>query len=163
MTKMSHSKKYELNELEALERVIKVLKAKEEAGKYYIELKRKERSYNQLKLYWGEWLPAILYFTKGEIELNTVDELHIYLKEWYCMKTNKVDSFKKVKINGKVRYICMFSIEFEKASCIEMNDYMSFIENNFYELVSITDLLNIDELVSRYKEVLLWSKKYRGN
>lgn len=150
---MSHSKKYELDELEGVLRVVKVLQSKGEADKYYIEVKRKERSYEQLKLYWGKWLPAILYYLKAEIMLNTEEELHIYMKEWYCLKTNKTDAFKRVIINGKIRYICMFSIALDKASPIEVNDYLRFIEENFFELIDEAGVVNIDDLIARYNEI----------
>lgn len=153
---MCHSKKYELTELEALSRAIKVLKAKNEGDKYYIEIKRKERSYEQLKLYWGEWLPSILYFLLDTIQLNTIEELHVYLKEWYCMERN-TDAFKRVVIGGKVRYICMFSINFEKASSLEMSDYMRFIEDNFYKIICIEEgINNLDDLILRYKDMMGW-------
>ena len=101
--------KYELNKndwLKLSERV-KDINNKNENDKYYIELKAKNRSYNQLQLYWGAWLPAILYFLKDDIKLNDTEELHIYLKEYYCYKNNKTEYYKLI---DKILYQVVFAI-----------------------------------------------------
>lgn len=145
--------KYELNknDLNKLLERIKDIQAKNESDKYYIDLKAKDRSYNQLQLYWGGWLPAILYFLKDDIKLHTTEELHIYLKEYYCYSKNKSEYFKQVEIMGKKRYICIFSINFEKCKQEIFNDYMDFVSNDFYHLINI-DISDIDNLMTEYKK-----------
>lgn len=128
---------------------IKDIQAKNESEKYYILLKRKNRSYEQLKLYWGEWLPAILYFLKSEIKLNNVEELHIYLKEYYCYSQNRSEYFKEVSILGKKRYICFFSIDFSRCKQEVFNEYMDFVSENYFDLVNIASS-SIDDLVIAY-------------
>lgn len=143
--------KYELNKndwLKLSERV-KDINNKNENDKYYIELKNKNRSYNQLRLYWGGWLPAILYFLKDEIKLNDTEELHIYLKEYYCYKNNKTEYYKQVNILDKKRYICLFSINFDKCKQETFNDYINFVSENFYNLINV-DISSIDDLIKLY-------------
>lgn len=123
------------------------------AEKYYIELKAKDRSYNQLKLYWGEWLPAILYFLKDDIKLNTVEELHIYLKEYYCYVMNKSEYFREVEMLGKKRYICFFSINFNDCKQDIFNEYMDFILDYFYKIINV-NIGNIDDLIIAYKQAI---------
>ncbi|WP_157143967.1 hypothetical protein [Brachyspira pilosicoli] len=104
------NKVFELNNesLKELSSFIQSIKNKE---KYIIEV---HRSYEQLKYYFGAILPAILYFIRDEIKINSTDDLHIYLKEFYAFET-KQEYFKKTVINGKTRYINTFSIDFEKS------------------------------------------------
>ena len=145
--------KYEINKSDwnKLVSKIKDIQNKNESEKYYIELKNKDRSYEQLKLYWGAWLPAILYFLKDDIKLNTVEELHIYLKEYYCYSQNKTEYFKQVEIMGHKRYICLFSINFDKCKQEIFNDYMDFVLNNFYYLITV-DISDIDNLILEYNK-----------
>lgn len=143
--------KYELNKndwLKLSERV-KDINNKNENDKYYIELKAKNRSYNQLQLYWVAWLPAILYFLKDDIKLNDTEELHIYLKEYYCYKNNKTEYYKQIDILGKKRYICLFSINFDKCKQEIFNDYINFVSENFYNLINV-DISSIDDLIKLY-------------
>lgn len=143
--------KYELNKndwLKLSERV-KDINNKNENDKYYIELKAKNRSYNQLQLYWGAWLPTILYFLKDNIKLNDTEELHIYLKEYYCYKNNKTEYYKQIDILGKKRYICLFSINFDKCKQEVFNDYINFVSENFYNLINV-DISSIDDLIKLY-------------
>lgn len=146
---------YELNKVdwERFYKRIKEIQAREESEKYCIILKNKDRSYNQLKLYWGEWLPAILYFLKDDIKLNTVEELHIYLKEFFCYRQDKTNYFKEVSIMGKKRYICVFSIDFERCKQEMFNDYMEFVAENFFELVSLNVPTLEDLLLEFHKSV----------
>lgn len=154
--------KYELNKEDWQKLTAKVRELNSEVDKsgfrksenYYIELKAKNRSYNQLKLYWGEWMPAILYFLNDNIKINTVEELHIYLKEYYCYVMNKTEYFREVNILGKKRYICLFSINFEKCKQETFNEYMNFILEYFYKLVNV-NIGNIDDLVMAYKNAII--------
>ena len=147
--------RYEINkdDLLKLKNRLKDIQAKNESNKYYIDLKIKDRSYEQLKLYWGAWLPAILYFLKDDIKLNSVEELHIYLKEYYCYQKNKEEYFKQVEIMGVKRHICIFSINFDKCKQDIFNDYMDFVLNNFYNLLNI-DISNIDDLLIEYNKAI---------
>ena len=119
--------------------------------KYIIEVKNKTRSYQQLKYYFGAVLPAILYFIRDEIKINSVDELHIYLKEFYAFET-KQEYFKETVINGKTRYINTFSIDFERCSQDEINFYLSFVENNLDKLITI-DKYNFEDLVYEFFKI----------
>ena len=149
------NKVFELN-TESLKELSSFIKSLENKEKYIIEVKRKHRSYEQLKYYFGAILPAILYFIRDEIKINSVDELHIYLKEFYAFET-KQEYFKKTIINGKTRYINTFSIDFEKCSQNEINLYLSFIENNLNKLITI-ECDNFEDLVyefSKYNNVVI--------
>ena len=143
--------KYEINrdDWNKLVSKIKDIQNKNESEKYYIELKNKNRSYNQLQLYWAVWLPAILYFLKDEIKLNDTEELHIYLKEYYCYKNNKTEYYKQVNILDKTRYICLFSINFDKCNQETFNDYINFVSENFYNLINV-NVSSIDDLINLY-------------
>jgi len=151
---MAVMKQYEINREDwgKLVSLIKLL-PKDRLDKYYIEFKRKDRSYEQLKKYWGEWLPAILYFLKDEIDIQDTETLHVYLKEYYCYKVNQ-KYFKKVKLGGEDRYICIFSISFDNLKQEEFNSYMRFIEDNFFELVN-SSALDIDALCEEYQKAIL--------
>ena len=116
------NKVFELNK-ESLKELSSFIKSLENKEKYIIEVKRKHRSYEQLKYYFGAILPAILYFIRDEIKINSTDDLHIYLKEFYAFET-KQEYFKKTVINEKTRYINTFSIDFEKCSQAEINLYL---------------------------------------
>lgn len=150
---MSVSKQYELNkeDWDKLVSLIKLLPI-DRRDKYYIEFKRKDRSYEQLKKYWGEWLPAILYFLKSEIEINDTETLHAYLKEYYCYKVNQ-KYFKKVKLGSEYKYICVFSISFDNLKQEEFNAYMRFIEDNFFDIVN-SNALDIDALCEEYQKAI---------
>ena len=128
--------------------LIKNIKDKD---KYIIEVKNKNRSYQQLKYYFGAVLPAILYFIRDEIKINDKDTLHLYLKEFYCFE-NKQEYFKPVLINNKTRYINTFSIDFEKCSQDEINIYLSFVENNLDKLITI-DKYNFEDLVYEFSKI----------
>ena len=142
--------KYELNkdDWQKLSTRIKDIQAKNESEKYYIELKRKGRSYEQLKLYWL-WLEAILYFLKDEIKINSVEELHIYLKEYYCYKVNKPEYFKEFDFGNKKRLVCLFSINLNDCSQVAFNEYIDFVKDNFYNLINV-DINDIDILLELY-------------
>ncbi len=149
------NKVFELN-TESLKELSSFIQSIENKEKYIIEVKRKHRSYEQLKYYFGAILPAILYFIIDEIKINCVDDLHIYLKEFYAFET-KQEYFKKTVINGKTRYINTFSIDFEKCSQNEINLYLSFIENNLNKLITI-DCNDFEDLVyefSKYNNVVI--------
>lgn len=149
------NKVFELN-TESLKELSSFIQSLENKEKYIIEVKRKHRSYEQLKYYFGAILPAILYFIIDEIKINCVDDLHIYLKEFYAFET-KQEYFKKTVINGKTRYINTFSIDFEKCSQNEINLYLSFIENNLNKLITI-DCNDFEDLVyefSKYNNVVI--------
>lgn len=149
------NKVFELN-TESLKDLASFIKSLENKEKYIIEVKRKHRSYEQLKYYFGAILPAILYFIIDEIKINCVDDLHIYLKEFYAFET-KQEYFKKTVINGKTRYINTFSIDFEKCSQNDINIYLSFIENNLNKLITI-DCGNFEDLInefSKYNNVVI--------
>lgn len=142
-------KQFELNKA-GWETLTDYIKSLENKDKYIIEVKKKHRSYKQLKYYFGALLPALLYFIKDEIKINNTDDLHIYLKEFYCYE-NKQEYYKEVIINGKKRYINTFSIDFERCSQYEINLYLSFIENNLNKLITI-DVYNFDDLIDFYSK-----------
>lgn len=132
------------------------IKSLEDKEKYIIEVKRKNRSYEQLKYYFGAVLPAVLYFITDEININNTDALHIYLKEFYAFET-KQEYFKPVIINGIKRYINTFSIDFERCSQDEINNYLSFIENNLNKLITI-EAKTFEDLIyefSKYDNIII--------
>lgn len=148
-------KTFELNK-ESWQKLTDYIKSLENKDKYIIEVKRKHRSYEQLKYYFGGILPAILYFIKDDIKINSIDDLHIYLKEFYAFET-KQEYYKPVSINGKTRYINTFSIDFERCTQYEINLYLSFIENNLSKLITI-DVYNFKTLTyefSKYDNVVI--------
>ena len=142
--------KYELNknDWQRLINKVKDIQAKNDNDKYYIEIKRRERSYEQLKLYWL-WLEAILYFIKDDIKLNTTEELHIYMKEYYCYKTNKEEYFKEFDFDNHKKLICIFSINLNDCKQDVFNEYLQFIKDNFHNLINV-DIYNIDNLLELY-------------
>ena len=141
------NKVFELN-TESLKELSSFIQSLENKEKYIIEVKRKHRSYEQLKYYFGAILPAVLYFIRDEIKINSIDDLHIYLKEFYAFEA-KQEYFKKTVINGKTRYINTFSIDFEKCSQNDINLYLSFIENNLNKLITI-DCGNFEDLINEF-------------
>lgn len=150
-----NKKVFELNKI-GWQALITFLQSLKDKTKYYIEVKRKNRSYEQLQFYFGGVLPAILYFIRDEIKINDVDTLHIYLKEYYCYEC-KQEYYKKTVINGKTRYINTYSIAFDKCSQDEINLYLSFIENNLNKLITI-DVYSFETLVyefSKYDNVVI--------
>ena len=127
-----------------------------ELSSFIQSIENKEKYIIEVKYYFGAILPAILYFIIDEIKINCVDDLHIYLKEFYAFET-KQEYFKKTVINGKTRYINTFSIDFEKCSQNEINLYLSFIENNLNKLITI-DCNDFEDLVyefSKYNNVVI--------
>lgn len=146
------NKVYELTK-ESWHKLVKDIKditANEKAENYIIELKHKARSYEQLKLYWSKWLPAILYFLNNDIKLYTCEELHIYLKEFFCYTTDKNKYYKELSIMNAKRYVCLFSIDFARCSQEVFNKYMNFVSENFYKIVSV-DANDIEELIKLYE------------
>ena len=82
-------KQFELNKA-GWETLTDYIKSLENKDKYIIEVKKKHRSYEQLKYYFGALLPALLYFIKDEIKINNTDNIFIYtLKSFTVMRISR--------------------------------------------------------------------------
>jgi len=105
------------------------------------------RSHEQLSLYWGSWIPAILYhFPESIGKPKNREEIHNYLKFAYCF-TKRQDLLQEsrcVDANGKAsKTMIPFSSALDKLPQKDMNDYLNFVK----EFVN-TNIGNFEKVVN---------------
>jgi hypothetical protein len=91
----------------------------------------KSRSSQQLRLYWGVWLPVIFANLPEKLcDINTIEKLHYALKFSYCYYV-KPELFSKViikNVNGSWGYgFIPFSLELNELAVDDANDYFNYI------------------------------------
>ena len=106
------------------------------------------RSLDQLCLYWGKWLVAILdQFPEAISNPKNRDELHDWFKFAFChLKRNDLFEERRVRIGMKIeKALVPFSAGLDALPAADMNQYMNFVKQ-----WCIDNIAPIEEIVENH-------------